>query len=114
IGTDPRTWYSTKNFDGVATEPDGIHRCGPLPSTFSVRSLGAIYALASGESASPSLRARAVGASEFWAPNEAVFRAGFACFVERHSLGDTTSDVRRTLVIAARKLILASKSDTSW
>jgi DNA polymerase-3 subunit epsilon len=110
IGADPRTWYSTTTFDTAATEPDEIHRYGPLPSTFSVRSLGAIYALASGESASSSLRARAVGTSELWAPDEAVFRAGFACFAERHSLG-ASSDVRRSLVIAAKKLILASKSD---
>jgi hypothetical protein len=93
--------------------PDETHRRGPLPSTFSVRALGAIHALVSGESATPSLRARAVGAAQRWAPDEAVFSAGFARFTGQHALGalGSTSEVRRSLVVAAKTLILASKVD---
>jgi DNA polymerase III epsilon subunit-like protein len=110
---DPRTWFTTANFDAVSSDPDETYRWGPLPSTFSVRSLGAIYALTSGQDASSSLRARAVGARERWAPDQTVFAAGFARFAERHSLwaASSTSSVRRSLVIAAKRLLLASKSD---
>jgi hypothetical protein len=114
LGTDSRTWFSTSNFDAASTEPDEIHRCGPLPSTFSVRALGAIQALLSGNAATRSLRALAVGASERWAPDEATFAAGFGCFAERHGLEPlSTPIVRRSLVVVARKLILASKADVA-
>jgi DNA polymerase-3 subunit epsilon len=122
VGADPRTWFSSASFDAASTVPDETHRCGPLPSTFSVRALGAIQALMSGESATRSLRARAVGAPDRWAPGEAAFLAGFACFAERHSLGDAAFPnadiprsqwVRRSLDSAARKLILAAKTDAS-
>ena len=112
VGADPRTWFSAPNFDTASTVPDETHRRGPLPSTFSVRSLGAIYALVSGERATPSLRARAVGSAPRWAPDEAVFFAGFSRFTEHHALGvlDSTR-VRRSLAVAARSLILTSKLD---
>jgi DNA polymerase III subunit epsilon len=113
VRADPRTWFSAPNFDTASTSPDETHRRGPLPSTFSVRALGAIHALVSGESATPSLRARAVGAAQRWAPDEAVFSAGFARFTGQHALGalGSTSQVRRSLVVAAKTLILASKVD---
>ncbi|HEX9297174.1 MAG TPA: GIY-YIG nuclease family protein [Polyangiaceae bacterium] len=112
LDTDPRTWFCSSDLEDASTEPDAIHRWGPLPSTFSVHSLGAIRSLVSGERATRSLWARAVGASEYWAPDETVFRAGLACFAERHSLTvpSPASSVGGALVLVARKLILASKS----
>ena len=41
-----RTWFSNTRFDDLSPEPDALHRWGPLPSTFSVRALGAMGRLA--------------------------------------------------------------------
>jgi hypothetical protein len=112
VGGDPRMWFSTTQFDAASTHPDETHRLGPLPSMFSVRALGAIIALASGERDTRSLRSRAVGASERFGPDEAVFAAGFARFAERHLPAQNgAASVRRSLVNAAKQLILATKSD---
>ena len=56
--------------------------------------------------------ARAVGISERWAPDEAVFAAGFATFTERYALEElaTTADIRRALVLTAKQLLGASKA----
>jgi DNA polymerase III subunit epsilon len=114
IGGDPHTWFCSPDLVATSRQPDAIHSRGPLPSTFSVRSLGAISALIAGQNPTPSLRARAVGTSDRFAPGEAVFAAGFALFTERHGLGNIApAEVRRSLIVAARRLILASKSDTA-
>jgi hypothetical protein len=114
VGDDPRTWFTTKNLDAASTRPDHVHRRGPLPSTFAVRALGAIRAIAAGESPSRPLRARAVEAPERWAPDEQVFSSGFAVFADRHRLlGPTPSDSKKSLeaalVAAARNLLVAAK-----
>jgi DNA polymerase III epsilon subunit-like protein/predicted GIY-YIG superfamily endonuclease len=110
---DARTWFVDARLDTFANEPGVIHRRGPLPSTFSVRALGAIERLLAGEPATRSLRARAVQAPERWAPDEEVFAAGFATFIERHSLtrSAVTRAVRLGLVMTARRLILTAKAD---
>jgi DNA polymerase-3 subunit epsilon len=109
---DPRTWFCTPKLDAVAAQPDAAFRHGPLPSTFSVRALGAIRALLSGETPTLTMRARAVEEAERWAPDEAVFSVGFARFAERHSLGAPLTDPRRALDTVARKLLLESKNTT--
>src|SRR5207244_898042 len=48
---DPRTWFCNATLDAAAPKPDATHRWGPLPSTFAVRALGAIAAIAAGERA---------------------------------------------------------------
>lgn len=118
LGGDARTWFVDTRLDAIANQPNATHRCGPLPSTFSVRALGAVERLLSGESAARLLRARAVGSPERWAPDEEVFAAGFMDFAARHALGQgaearATWDVRRALAMTARKLILTAKAEAA-
>jgi hypothetical protein len=83
---DRRAWFATPRFDEASTTPDDVYRIGPLPSEFSLRALGALIALGSGALATRSLRARAIGVSAHWAPDEAVFTAGFAGFTAQSSI----------------------------
>jgi DNA polymerase III subunit epsilon len=112
---DARTWFIDARLDTISNEPTAVHRYGPLPSTFSVRAFGAVERLLSGESATRSLRARAVGAHERWAPSEEMFAEGLADFAERHALSvtATSDDRRRQLVMTARKLILTAKAEAT-
>ena len=132
---DARTWFIDRKLDAIASTPSETHREGPLPSTFSARAFGTILRVASGEEATRALRARAVGAPERYAPGEEVFAEGFTLFSERHGLGNAAaseagdasstteahetggarspSQVRKLLVTAARKLILATRADAS-
>jgi DNA polymerase-3 subunit epsilon len=133
---DARTWFIDPKLDTIAHAPSETHRHGPLPSTFSPRAFGAIFRLASGEEATRALRARAVAAPDRFAPGEQVFADGFAIFTERHELGyaatskaggarvttaapgeaegaRSPAQVRKLLVTAARKLILATRADPS-
>lgn len=109
---DPRTWFTTADFHGASPRPDDTHTRGPLPSTFTVRALGAIQAIAAGQAATVSLRAQAVAVPPRWTPDEAVFAAGFAGFAERHGLGaaGAKASSNESLTATARRLILASRA----
>jgi len=112
VAGDPRMWFTSSDFAASSRQPDAICRRGPLPSILSVRALGAIAALLSGETPSASLRARSVGAAERWAPDEASFSVGFARFAARPSSLTSVpgaTDVRRSLAATARQIIVASK-----
>ncbi len=111
VAGDPRMWFTSSDFGASSRQPDAICRRGPLPSILSVRALGAIAALLSGETPSALLRARSVGAAERWAPDEASFSVGFARFAARPSLTSvpSTIDVRRSLAATARQIIVATK-----
>ncbi len=109
---DARTWFASSTLDSLAHRPDAQHRLGPLPSTHSVRALGALRSLLRGAAPESLLRARAAGASERWAPDEAVFAEGFAAFSARHALQVAPEAVPRALAHAARRL-LATKSEAS-
>jgi DNA polymerase III subunit epsilon len=117
VGGEARSWFVDERLDTIANEPSPIHRHGPLPSTFSVRALGAIEKVLSGEDATRTLRARAMGVHERWAPGADVFGAGLLDFTERHAGlaglegASTTANVRRELVKTARKLILMAKAE---
>jgi DNA polymerase-3 subunit epsilon len=131
VAGDARIWFVDARFDAIANAPSAVHRYGPLPSTFSVRAFGAIEKILSGESATRSLRARAMGVHERWAPGEETFADGLAYFVARHELTHlrpttsadeetsarhASSDVskqRRALIGTARKLILLAKSEAT-
>jgi DNA polymerase-3 subunit epsilon len=104
VAGDPRTWFCTRACDAAAPAVDEAHRCGPLPSRFAVLALGAVRALLSGEHATALVRARAVGAALWWAPEEAVFEAGLAAFVARHGLAGAASP--RDALGAVARLIL--------
>ena len=49
---------------------------GPLASQYSLRPLAALSELSSGAQSTPQLRSHAVGVSDLWTPDEAVFAAG--------------------------------------
>jgi hypothetical protein len=98
------SWFVDAELASAARAPDTRHRRGPLPSTFSVRALGAILALAAGEPASLERRATAVEVRERWAPTETVFGEAFQIFVERHALSGPPRELRSRLVRAARLL----------
>ncbi|HWZ89885.1 MAG TPA: GIY-YIG nuclease family protein [Polyangiaceae bacterium] len=107
--SDPRVWYSSRDFDAAAASPGEQSLIGPLASEYSLRPLGALIALASGASASPHLRSQAVGVSDLWTPDESVFAAGWAELVRRHpaELTASSEDPRRRALHLAKKLLLA-------
>jgi DNA polymerase III subunit epsilon len=109
LTNDGASWFASARLDSVRPEPDAVHRCGPLPSTFSVRALGAIRELLEGAESTRALRAAAVESWERWAPDEAIFAAGFARFSERHLAGAPPGDVRRVLRAVARRLLAAAR-----
>lgn len=106
LDSDRHTWFFDQRLDTCTPEPDATHRRGPLPSTFSVRSLRAVQLLARGEAPTPALCARALGTAERWAPSDRVFAGGLARFMERHALG-SSGDVERALLLVARRLLAA-------
>jgi DNA polymerase III subunit epsilon len=99
------SWFVDSGLASAARAPDAGHRRGPLPSTFSVRALGAILALARGEPASLERRATAVEVPERWAPAEALFAEAFQRFVEQHALRGSGLELRRRSVDVARRLL---------
>ncbi len=116
---DGHTWFMSSRLDSVRPLPDAEHRYGPLPSTFSPRAVGALRQLLGGEPATRALRAVAVETWDRWAPDEAVFAAGYQRFVERHPAagevlhpraGGTPMDPRRALVSIGRQLLAAARS----
>jgi DNA polymerase III subunit epsilon len=107
VVADPRIWFVDTALDAAASAPDGVHRLGPLPSTYSVRGLGAIRALCRAEPSSVTLRARAVGTRERWAPDEATFAAGLALFLARQELTVAGNELPRALERSARRLLAA-------
>jgi DNA polymerase III epsilon subunit-like protein len=109
VVTDPRVWFVDAALDEAVSAPDDGHRRGPLPSTYSVRGLGAIRALCRGEAPSVTLRARAVGTRERWAPDEVTFAEGFALLSARQELKVATGELERTLERAARRLLAAPR-----
>src|SRR6185503_3822210 len=77
LGAHPLTWFCSRDFATASRHPDETHLLGPLPSVLSVRALGAIAEVASGEPPALSLRARAMETRERWAPDEGTFMAGY-------------------------------------
>jgi DNA polymerase III subunit epsilon len=103
------SWFVDSKLVASAREPGTQHRRGPLPSTFSVRALGAILALVAGEPASLERRATAVEAPERWAPPEGSFDEAFRRFVERHALRGSGAELRQRAVRVARRLLVEAR-----
>lgn len=101
-------WYGGRSFDDAATAASDDHPLGPLPSELSLRPLGALIALVRGEAATASLRARAVGVSALFTPDEVVFSAGWAELLRRHAeLAAGSASPRRRVMDLARRLLVA-------
>jgi hypothetical protein len=101
-------WFMAPDFVRVSTAPDDVCRIGPLPSRFSLRALGALIAVGSGEPRTRALAARALGTAERWAPEPTAFDAGFAEFTRRHPgvAGGSARQTRRSLLSLAKQLAL--------
>jgi DNA polymerase III epsilon subunit-like protein len=101
-------WFSSADFGSTAAKPDELHRFGPLPSRFSVRSLRAVAELIMGEHPSLGRRAAAAGSAQVWAPDETSFAGGWALFGERHALATNcrVAHARQQTLCVARQLLL--------
>lgn len=103
------TWFFDRSLDHAASAPDAEHLRGPVPSLGSVRALRALQLLRAGAEPSLTLRARAVGAPERWAPDEQVFAEGYAAFVARHELSEAAPRrLDAELLRVARQLLTAT------
>lgn len=105
-------WFSRVDFDAASTVPDSEYCVGPLPSPYSLRPLAAFIELSSGAPSTARLRAHAVGVSDLWTPDEAVFAAGWAELVARHapSFAQLAARPRQGVLQLARDLLLAAPS----
>ncbi|HEU4580038.1 MAG TPA: GIY-YIG nuclease family protein [Polyangiaceae bacterium] len=111
---DRNTWFFDRNLDSSAASADESHRRGPVPSTYSVRAVRALRALASGQAPGASLRARAVGTIERWAPDEATFAEGYRRFAERHGLlGKSPAESAAQLLCVARQLLATGTEEAA-
>lgn len=77
-------WFVSPQLDDPREAPLTPRWIGPLPSRWALSSFAAVRSLAMGETVTPSLLARAVGAPGLAAPALDVFIAGWVAFVERH------------------------------
>ena len=105
-----RVWYCTRDFAAARPERDVEHAVGPLASQYSLRPLSALIELSSGAPSTPRLRAQAVGVSDLWTPDEAVFAAGWEELVVRHSAALALAKARPrhgALQLAKHLLLLA-------
>jgi DNA polymerase-3 subunit epsilon len=116
VPRDPRAWFANATFDAAVVAPDASHPKGPLPSEFSLRSLGALLPIlceaSPGVIAAPSRanRAWAVGATDYWAPDPEVFAAGLTLFIERHLAPIATPPYTRAALFASVKRSIESGS----
>jgi hypothetical protein len=107
-----RVWYSSRDFTLASAVRDTEHPVGPLASQYSLRPLSALIELSSGAPSTPRLRAHAVGVSDLWTPDEAVFAAGWAELVARHSAALALAKVqpRHGALQLAKYLLLSTSS----
>lgn len=117
LTNDGHSWFMNARLDSFRSTPDAEHQQGPLPSTFSPRAVGALWQLCEGATPTRALRASAVETWERWAPDEAVFDAGFRRFLERHAElsgvltpGAPAIDARRVLRPIAQRLLAAMRA----
>ena len=109
---DPRVWYASRDFSEAAPSADAHYRVGPIASEYSLRPLDALIALLLGAPATARVRSHAVGVSDLWTPDEAVFDAGFAELVRRHpaELAGSSVAPRQRALAFAKKLLLTPAS----
>ncbi len=112
LSADSRVWYATRDFASASAEPSAELSVGPVASEYSLRPLNALIQLTGGAVSTPSLRAQAVGVSDLWTPDEAVFAAGWAELLDRHP-EELSANPRRPRLDAlslAKKLLLSAPS----
>lgn len=105
-----RVWYSTVDLSATSPTRDREHGIGPLASQHSLRPLSALIELSSGAPSSPRLRAQAVGVSDLWTPDEAVFAAGWDELVARYpaAFASAKATPRRAVLQLAKQLLLSA------
>ena len=105
-----RVWYSSRDFSEAASAPDSEFSVGPLASQHSLRPLAALSELSSGACSTPVLRSQAVGVSDLWPPDEAVFAAGWAELLgrQREAFALAASRPRHGVLQLAKQLLLSA------
>lgn len=104
------TWFVTADLTHVATQPDALHRVGPLPSPGALTALAAVRALAGGgDPANPRTRAAAVGVPPRFAPDQELFLAAWQPFRADH-VGDARN-VWHALLRASKRLATTGVPD---
>jgi predicted GIY-YIG superfamily endonuclease len=112
---EPRVWYSNRSFSAAEPVPDFEYSVGPVASQYSLRPLAALCELLSGVQSTPLLRAQAVGVSDLWTPDEAVFAAGWAELAARHAaeFQRAATKPRRGALRLAKQLLLSTSNKAS-
>lgn len=112
--SETRVWYASRDFAAASTTADAQFQSGPVASEHSLRPLHALIQLLAGAPITPALRARAVGISDLWTPDEPVFKLGLAELIARHpELETVTVDPGRRALQLAKKLLLFPTEDNS-
>lgn len=113
--TEHRVWYGTRDFNAAVSVPDAAHCVGPVASQYSLRPLAALSELSLGARPTPQLRSQAVGVSDLWTPDEAVFAAGWAELVARHlrELAGSALTPRQSTLRLAKRLLLAAPENAA-
>ena len=99
-------WFVDASLEDAVVLRDDAHSLGPLPARGAVAGHAAIRRLVSGEARTPLLRARAVGAPLAFAPDDAVFVAGWELFSSKHLLGPARTPLGRLARAAVRLRLL--------
>jgi DNA polymerase-3 subunit epsilon len=112
---EPRIWYSNRSFSAAEPLPDFEYSVGPVASQYSLQPLAALDQLMSGVRPLPRLRAMAVGVSDLWTPDEAVFDAGWAELVARQpaEFWLAPTEPREDALCLAKRLLLSAANDAS-
>jgi DNA polymerase-3 subunit epsilon len=89
-------WFATRDLCGAQEGPDREHTVGPLASPASAEAFSALRAaLATAQSASLAVCARAVGVERAWAPGPECFAEGLLQLTRRHGPLPCTRDLLR-------------------
>jgi DNA polymerase-3 subunit epsilon len=102
-----RAWFASRDLYETVSEPDDLHRIGPLPSQRAVLSLAGLRLLAAGAEATPALRSLALAVPSAYLPDDELWAAGYSTFAAEHFAGSQPNAARR--VDAASRALWRSR-----
>ena len=102
-----RAWFASRDLYETVSEPDDLHRIGPLPSQRAVLSLAGLRLLAAGAEATPALRSLALAVPSAYLPDDELWTAGYQTFAAEHFTGSQPNAARR--VDAASRALWRSR-----
>jgi hypothetical protein len=98
-------WFVSRSLDDAVEHSDRAHAIGPLPSRYALSGLAAVRALLCGREADSELRARAVEAPVWLAPDAGVFDEAWRALSAEHFATERSSSPDAILSRAARVLV---------